>query len=513
MGANSWFDEDNDGWGTPDRWSCAPPTFQFAGIVGDCDDTRDDIYPDAPELCDNRDNNCNDAVDEDPVDASTFFVDNDRDSFGSDETLVACSQPSNGATRQGACDDSRRDVNPDAREVCDTFDNNCNGTIDLDTPNLPSWYVDGDDDSWGAIGSGVPACSAFDDRVSRAGDCDDSLPNVNPGQTEIDDDNLDNDCNGQTDFPTVVSGQVIEDNISWGYADSPPPFDGSLIEVEGNILIAQGATLDIAPCTQIAFADGRALQVEGELIARGEPDCRIVFRSRSLTPSPGDWGRVIFTTSSIGATVDGDGTYVSGSILEYVDIMHSGSVGTGALELTGSSGGPVLSNVGAQTEPWFDVGLRSGADFVDVSNNYWDGRDDPGNAVNDFLIDPSRTVAAFQPTLDAIGMGVPVSYPQDFDATVDGATVTLSWSANPESDIAEYRVWYGLSTDDYWDLRGDSATEGVSGMTVSATSATLSGLDLGLPWRFAVSAVDTQADGVDDIREGHESWPSPVVIP
>ena len=43
---------------------------------------------------------------------------------------------------QGDCDDSRSDVYPDAPEVCDEVDNNCNGIIDTDTEDLPYWYQD-----------------------------------------------------------------------------------------------------------------------------------------------------------------------------------------------------------------------------------------------------------------------------------------------------------------------------------------------------------------------------------
>jgi len=51
-------DNDLDGFGSPADASCS------AGPILDCDDTRADVYPNAPDLCDGADNDCDLAVDE-----------------------------------------------------------------------------------------------------------------------------------------------------------------------------------------------------------------------------------------------------------------------------------------------------------------------------------------------------------------------------------------------------------------------------------------------------------------
>src|SRR5690606_32734966 len=79
----------------------------------------------------------------------------------------------------------------------------------------------------------------------------------------------------------------------------------------------------------ILMAPGATLQIEGTLVARGTPECPIVFTSQSESPARGDWARVFFTPTHTGATVDANGAYVSGSILEHVEVLYSGGVGAG----------------------------------------------------------------------------------------------------------------------------------------------------------------------------------------
>lgn len=54
----------------------------------DCDDAHATVNPDAPELCDGLDNNCDGEIDDDPDDGSTWFADADGDGAGDDATAV-----------------------------------------------------------------------------------------------------------------------------------------------------------------------------------------------------------------------------------------------------------------------------------------------------------------------------------------------------------------------------------------------------------------------------------------
>jgi hypothetical protein len=98
----------------------------------DCDDQDPTIHPDADELCNGVDDDCDDEVDEDPVDPTTWYTDSDGDGWGDpDLTTQACEQPE-GAVADGTdCDDDAPEINPAADEICwDAIDNDCDDEVD-----------------------------------------------------------------------------------------------------------------------------------------------------------------------------------------------------------------------------------------------------------------------------------------------------------------------------------------------------------------------------------------------
>jgi hypothetical protein len=100
----------------------------------------------------------------------------------------------------GDCDDQDDAVYPAAPETCDGRDNDCDGTIDDDTVDTPSWYPDPDSDGYGA-GTPVLACEAPPQHVSVAGDCDNDDSAYHPGAVEEDcADPNDYNCDGVTGF-------------------------------------------------------------------------------------------------------------------------------------------------------------------------------------------------------------------------------------------------------------------------------------------------------------------------
>lgn len=97
----------------------------------DCDDTRADVRPGLDETCDGIDNDCDDAIDEDAVDASVFYGDSDGDGFGDpDDPISACEAPTGAVSNADDCDDSSRFVAPGATERSDGVDQDCDGRVD-----------------------------------------------------------------------------------------------------------------------------------------------------------------------------------------------------------------------------------------------------------------------------------------------------------------------------------------------------------------------------------------------
>jgi MYXO-CTERM domain-containing protein len=77
------------------------------GPEGDCDDTESEVSPDGVETCDGRDEDCDDMVDEDPIDPLTWYRDQDGDGFGDDSDVVqACDVPEGYTDVGGDCDDT-----------------------------------------------------------------------------------------------------------------------------------------------------------------------------------------------------------------------------------------------------------------------------------------------------------------------------------------------------------------------------------------------------------------------
>ncbi|MDQ3032181.1 MAG: putative metal-binding motif-containing protein, partial [Myxococcota bacterium] len=154
----------------------------------DCDDDDASRSPSAVELCDAE------HVDED-CDPATL---GDRDADDDGSISVACCNEVLGALRCGDdCDDANPTVHRTASEVCDDFDNDCDGAID-ERVSYTLW-PDADRDSFGdALGTPMRACSYLPGHALIGEDCDDAVATTNPGVHDVCN-GVDDDCDGAID--------------------------------------------------------------------------------------------------------------------------------------------------------------------------------------------------------------------------------------------------------------------------------------------------------------------------
>ena len=169
---------------------------------GDCDDTNNNAFPGNVEICDEIDNNCDDDIDEDTdLDGKggPDCTDFDGDGFSEDE---------------GDCDDADATTYPDANEIEDGKDNNCNGETD-EGGRLT------DDDG--------------DGQSEADGDCDDTDPEINSNPTTEEElgNVIDENCDGyadDVDGDGYLAGTTNQDDCNDNDASTYP----AAVEICGN---------------------------------------------------------------------------------------------------------------------------------------------------------------------------------------------------------------------------------------------------------------------------------------
>jgi hypothetical protein len=187
------LDNDGDGYpGTGDGCSTVEDV--------DCNDDDPTIHPQAAEVCNGVDDNCNGQIDEGLAQV-TYYVDHDGDGVGATTPAgMGCGAPPMGeVTATGDCDDNNAAVHPGAAELCNGVDDNCDGQIDNGIP-FQNFYPDRDGDGFGdATAMPTPSCqTSVMGMVPNNSDCDDTDPTVHPGATELCNKRDDN-CDGQVD--------------------------------------------------------------------------------------------------------------------------------------------------------------------------------------------------------------------------------------------------------------------------------------------------------------------------
>jgi hypothetical protein len=212
----------------------------------ECDDTDQDVYPGATEVCDGKDDDC---------DGSADFPGGEMDTDG--DGVIACAE----------CDDTDPLNYPGNTEKCDGQDNNCNGLADfaggeIDADGDGSYScLDCDDNDNDNYPGNAEICDGQDNNCNNLADfpggegnadgdpapscidCNDNNPNIYPGKAEVCD-GADNDCNPTTfasggendnDGDTSLACADCNDNDPTNFPNNPEKCDGKDNNCNGDI--------------------------------------------------------------------------------------------------------------------------------------------------------------------------------------------------------------------------------------------------------------------------------------
>ena len=159
----------------------------------------------------------------DDCDADVWYLDADADGFGSSEATASCEPMEGYVLQSGDCDDSDPSIAPNAIEVCNNLDDDCDAIVDNNLSDSKTWYLDADGDGYGSETETIQSCEVEDGYVEYIGDCDDGNAEINPAATEVCDE-LDNDCDDIVD--NDLGNTYYIDNDGDGFGD---PSDTTLV--------------------------------------------------------------------------------------------------------------------------------------------------------------------------------------------------------------------------------------------------------------------------------------------
>ena len=182
-----------------------PPALSLVALLGACrQDAKDtgavdvvvDVDGDGVVAADDCDDENGDVGAE-----TAWYADSDGDGYGdADAGQLACEQPEGYVATPGDCDDAESTVHPGAEDVCDGFDNDCDGVVDNGATSS-TWYQDADGDGYGDDGVTTTSCELPGGYAPVGGDCNDADPAYNPGADESDcADPNDYNCDGSVGY-------------------------------------------------------------------------------------------------------------------------------------------------------------------------------------------------------------------------------------------------------------------------------------------------------------------------
>ena len=527
-GARVWYaDADADGYGDAGDFelSCSSLDGYVEDEDSDCDDSDAGVHPGAQEICSGVDEDCDGLTDDadDSVDATQggveAWADADGDGYG--DPFVggwACEAPAGSVDNTLDCDDTDAGISPDADEICDGADNDCNGLVDDDDPDIDlstttTYYSDLDGDGYGDATTGVESCRPPSDTVTDASDCDDDDSAVNPGATELIGDGLDSDCDGtetcyadadddgyRPDTATTVasadgdcddSGEALGSDPWADCDDTDPALNPGAAEVVGD-----GVDSDCdggETCYVDADGDGYA-EAAGLTVASADGDCADAGEALASAPQTDcDDAEPAVNPGEPEVCNDGLDNDCDAATL---CAIAAGSLSTANLKLQGEGGGHAVAQslhflgdidgdgvddlaVGA---PYFDTATAAdrGAAYLFYGST---AGVDPSDAVSASIISEARR---FQGSQTGAQAGRSVS-----GGDIDGDGIHEVVVGAPGGSAGAGRTW----------LLSGPVTTAASVSNLASTGTQRAGDAEHAGWAVALNG-DTDGDGAADLLIG-----------
>ncbi|MBC8173959.1 MAG: T9SS type A sorting domain-containing protein [Chitinophagales bacterium] len=285
-------------------------------------------------------------------------------------TVTGVDEDGDGYDYFSDCQDNVFAVNPGATEICNSYDDDCDGLEDADDPSaegLLTFYVDHDDDGYGDPTLFATGCTMPVTTVDNGDDCNDDDASINPAAEEVCD-GIDNDCDGDTDEGLTFDIWYADTDID-GYGDAA----------------SSTTTCDGAPAGYVAdntdCNDGDASINPGaaEVCNSIDDNCNIdidedIDLSIAITPS-GEitvcYGTVVTLTGTAGFDSYQwykNGSPISGATLASVDIINPGYYQVDGMQDDCSSGLSAEQAIAVTSYPNDLILTPEGLDLCDVAD-------------------------------------------------------------------------------------------------------------------------------------------------
>jgi methionine-rich copper-binding protein CopC len=341
---------------------------------------------------------------------------------------------------------------------------------------------------------------------------------------------LDNCCGGSS---TVLT---IEDNIFTNNATREEALIAGTTSIGGSLVIKDNlflrnygkilqvkhyspqGLLDEFEAANIPFVEGTVTITNNKFIdSLRDPDPSSVGGQWMAAPAVTVSGTTTTVTGNIfhnSSLANGSSNYATITDNTFtVDTLHgltneSHTPATGIANF-GSGNGSLSQN------NFFNDGIHlynPGSSAITAENNWW-GSTTPSTidaSIHDWNDDVTLGVVDYTPYLSAPSTTAPPSPPQNVAAQTGPTSISLSWTANPESDITGYKVYYDTdasTTSFSFDPNSNNWYEYYSASSAypfanvidagNVTSYTITNLSTGTAYSVAIAAYDS---------DGNESW-------